>query len=897
MKKNYLYLILGFCFLCTPFVLRAQTDYKSIIDAYLNSQQNKASSVTAEWKVVAASTQNNLTQVVGQQVYKGLPVFKAVSSYTLNSKKEVVYAIDSYIPTSETKQAESTDQGVLAAVKNAAANLKLDNIQSLKVLEQHEDFSYKLNSAGISLDPITAQKVYFPTETGSLKKAYAINIHEPKGMHWWSAVIDASNGELLNLNDHLLTCNFGNHTAYHSGKNTSRKLSFETSKSPNANALAGERYLVFPLPLESPAEGDQQVVTEPQNLTASPFGWHDDNGVEGAEYNITRGNNVYAFLLEPDFSIGDSPSGGADLDFNFPFAADSQPQEYTDASLTNLFYVNNKLHDILYFYGFDEAGGNFQANNYGRGRTEVVNGNTETIGDGDPVFASGQDPNGFNNATFGTDPDGEIAIMQMFLWSAIGPAGEPLSINSPTALAGSYTGYPAGFGPSLPQAPINAALVLGRDDNSGDSLDEFDGCDSLTNASSLNNKIAVFRRGGCNFTEKVILAQNAGALAVIIVNNVDDPIFQMGGSDPEITIPSIMISKADGDQIIEALIAGTTVNGSLVDVGPYRRDGSLDNVIIVHEYGHGVSMRLTGGPETVDCLETCTQRDADGNCVSGTFTEQMGEGWSDYLGLLLTMQASDTPQQSRPIGNYVVQGENDETLGIRPFPYSTDLSVNPVTYGDTNNTAQFSAPHGVGSVWASMLWDLTWDLIDIYGFTTDVYLSEGGNTISLKLVMQALKMQPCQPGFVDGRDAILAADEVLYGGKHACLIWKAFARRGLGVNARQGSSESRLDQIENFDVPAEFQGNCVLGVEDVDDANKAFFLFPNPSRNQVNVFINGNFGEGNITIFDLNGRKVLTQKQILSDQIEINTSSLSQGVYILQVKNDTVSASRKLIIN
>ena len=55
-----------------------------------------------------------------------------------------------------------------------------------------------------------------------------------------------------------------------------------------------------------------------------------------------------------------------------------------------------------------------------------------------------------------------------------------------------------------------------------------------------------------------------------------------------------------------------------------RRDGDLDAAIIAHEYGHGVSTRLTGGASAVGCL---------GN------REQMGEGWSDFYGLLLTMEA------------------------------------------------------------------------------------------------------------------------------------------------------------------------------------------------------------------------------------------------------------------
>ena len=896
MKKNYT-TVLFFTVLLAFQAGWSQENVKRIIDDYRNKRVQKSKLPPIDWELVsyATSDKTRLTQVFAQQKHNNIKIYKAVSSYTLKNNK-VIYAAENYVSLNPTQKASTGDLGVLNAVKNAAKQLHLGSTHNLKLLKKKNTDFYILNSAGIALDPIKAELVYYPLKNGDLKLAYNISIHEIKGKHWWSALIDASSGKLLSLNDHLLTCNFGHHSLNNAPKNSSRKLTGFQGTKANSNTLAGESYLVFPLPLESPAEGDQALVTEPQNLTASPYGWHDVNGAAGAEYTITRGNNVYAFQLEPDFTIGDSPDGGAELSFNFPFNADSQPEEYKNASLTNLFYINNKIHDILYFYGFDEASGNFQTNNYGRGRTEDSDGTIVEVGEEDAVLASGQDPTGLDNATFGTDPDGENGIMQMFLWSAVGEPGQPLTLITPQSLAKQYTGYPASFGPSLPAQELQAPLVLGTDTNSGESTDVYDGCDPLTNTAAINNKIAVFRRGSCNFTEKVKAAQEAGALAVIIVNTVDDPIFQMGGEDSTITIPSILISKNDGDPIIDALISGEPVNASLVDVGPYKRDGSLDNVIITHEYGHGVSMRLTGGPDTTDCLETCTSRDKDGNCISSTYTEQMGEGWSDYLGLVLTMQDSDTPEQARVIGNYVLQGEN-EFIGIRPFPYSRDFSVNPVTYADTNDQVNFSAPHGVGSIWASMLWDLTWDLIDIYGFTPDVYQGEGGNTISLKLVIQALKMQKCQPGFVDGRDALLAADQALYAGKHQCLIWKAFARRGLGVNASQGSALSRLDQTESFDVPEEFQDDCVLGLEELEASNNAFFLFPNPSNEQVTLFINGNFGEGTLRIFDLKGRKVFSQKQLLSDKIEINTSKFAQGVYILQITNKNLTSSKKLIIN
>ena len=119
----------------------------------------------------------------------------------------------------------------------------------------------------------------------------------------------------------------------------------------------------------------------------------------------------------------------------------------------------------------------------------------------------------------------------------------------------------------------------------------------------------------------------------------------------------------------------------------------------------------------------------------------------------------------------------------------------------SNNTAAISQPHGVGFVWCTMLWDLSWALIDEYGYDTDLYNGTGGNNIAMALVIEGLKLQPCNPGFVDGRDAILQADQMLYGGANECLIWQVFARRGLGASAIQGTSASRSDGTQAFDMP------------------------------------------------------------------------------------------------
>src|SRR4029450_4711484 len=70
--------------------------------------------------------------------------------------------------------------------------------------------------------------------------------------------------------------------------------------------------------------------------------------------------------------------------------------------------------------------------------------------------------------------------------------------------------------------------------------------------------------------------------------------------------------------------------------------------------------------------------------------------------------------------------------------------------------------------------------------------------------MTGMKLQPCSPGFIDGRDAILKADTLLYNGKYSCAIWNAFARRGVGAGALQGSYEVAGDETVDFSEGAIF---------------------------------------------------------------------------------------------
>jgi hypothetical protein len=184
----------------------------------------------------------------------------------------------------------------------------------------------------------------------------------------------------------------------------------------------------------------------------------------------------------------------------------------------------------------------------------------------------------------------------------------------------------------------------------------------------------------------------------------------------------------------------------------------------------------------------------------------MGEGWSDFLALVMTARGATSADQDRGFATYSI-GEPPDGPGWRGAPYSPNLSVNSWTYrhwpiyppspiGDTE--------HSLGGVWAAMLWEVYWNLVREHGFNSDLYedWSTGGNNLALRLVLDGMKLTPCSPGFVDARNAILLADQNLTGGTNQCLIWRGFAKRGLGANANQGSANVARDGTEDFTVPA-----------------------------------------------------------------------------------------------
>lgn len=604
-----------------------------------------------------------------QQSYRDIPVYNQIQVLTfrnnqllsksggriavIEQKVNVISGIPS-ISAGSAVNAAITDRKLSSSQPAIAINVK-DNGRKVE-----------FGNMGVSRENITAQLMWYPDPNSkNVILIWQIYIISTTTSDYWLVRIDASNGSSLGADNLTVNCIWEDpdKSRFNPGKNNYpiidrskkrfngkqffyiKRISILSGNSSNSLMLADNSdYRVIPFPFEAPSFMPGASTTwhairsnpwTAGSANATTLKWH--STAVGTDYNYTRGNNVWAYQDRTNLNAGD-PARSATSTTALPNLTFDFTPDYTQApvltsppnqqfNITNLFYWNNIIHDVMYNYGFDEVGGNFQTNNLGRGG----------VGN-DHVLGEAQDGSGTNNANFSTPPDGSSGRMQMYLWNY-----------------------------STPQ-----------------------------------------------------------------------------------------------------------------------RDGDVDNGIIVHEFGHGISNRLTGGPAITSCLQNA---------------EQMGEGWSDFYALMFTQDWANSNLNTgfnnpRGIGTYALN-QPTTGLGIRSQRYCTNFSVNNKVYAASIP----SAPHDRGEIWCATLWDMAWNIIQQNGtINPNIYdlAGGGGNTIALKLVTEGMKLQPCSPGFIDGRNAILQADLNLYGGTYQCAIKEAFRRRGMGEGASQGSSNSVTDQVPSF---------------------------------------------------------------------------------------------------
>jgi extracellular elastinolytic metalloproteinase len=204
---------------------------------------------------------------------------------------------------------------------------------------------------------------------------------------------------------------------------------------PKAPEVVHATYNVFKWGTNDPAVGNRSIEKENFDALASPVGWHslpyaNDPSFKGVKLTTkdfyrntttTWGNNVFAqenWQGQNSYINNYRPDAGKDMKFDYEYDpqetekpdAMDEAQKYINATITQLFYTSNLVHDLYYRYGFDEVSGNFQQYNFGRGGAQ-----------NDAVIANAQDGSGFNNANFMTPPDGQNGRMRMYLWNTALP--------------------------------------------------------------------------------------------------------------------------------------------------------------------------------------------------------------------------------------------------------------------------------------------------------------------------------------------------------------------------------------------------------------------------------------------------------------------------------------------
>jgi hypothetical protein len=520
---------------------------------------------------------------------------------------------------------------------------------------------------------------------------------------------------------------------------------------------------------------------------------------------VTSGNNVnaYADLAAPDgFGIGDlQATVTAPGTFDRTYDTGLDPAVSSDqrmASVTQLFYVNNFLHDWFYDSGFDEASGNAQASNYGRGG----------LG-GDALRAEAQDYGGLNNANMASPPDGGSPRMQMYVFTP--PGLSQVQVSAPGEIA---FDYPAGIAPGFGAQSFNLGgeLILGVDGTAPAN----DGCQALTNAAQVAGRIVLLDRGTCSFTVKAQAAQNAGAIGLIIADNVPGSVPPaVGGTIGGITIPVLSVTQATGNAFKSAL-GGGLVTLTMVRQASLRRDGTIDNQIVAHEWGHFISDRLVG----------------NGAGLSTSMAGGLGEGWADFHALLITVREEDllVPSNANWSGIYAagsyalypsVGTTNAFYFGVRRCPYSTDLTKNALTFRHIENGVPLPAGpptafgqsgasnaevHNTGEVWCNMLWECYAGLLRDSGRLT---FTQAQQRMRDYLVL-GYKLTPNAPTLLEARDALLLAAWT-HDTADFLAFWQAFAKRGAGSGA---VAPDRFD-VDNSPVVESFVLGGMLTALDV----------------------------------------------------------------------------------
>lgn len=742
-----------------------------------------------------------------RQQVDGVEIFREEMNVVLDRKLELV-GISGYLSSASTPGARgrsmSFDVDERGGALHALRDLVPATIAATELIEGTARGGYNYFTVAATVAdlerPLRLKKVYFHTQEG-LTPGYYVEVvaRDPatNEVDAYAYVISAADGHIL----------FRNSISRHAGTPYTYRVWAAADGYPfDSPAGNGAVPKVNPVP-----DGHQPPYLPQADITVAnyPFSRNDPWLPSGATETVGNNVDAYSDIYSPNgYGPVAAPATPAAGDFRaqltganaFQHTYDfALPHQHTSrqAATTQLFVTINFLHDWFYDAGFDEAAGNAQQDNYGRGGIA-----------GDRLRAEAQDYSGSNNANMYTLADGEPPQMQMYIWSGFLDVSR-FEVLTPASAAGKRAFGYASFGPQTfnVQQPVVLPAPLSA-------------CSALINAAAVAGKIVLVDReptsgaDSCSVAMKVSNIAAAGAAGIVIVNlsGWPDTVFYPSDAIPGFTTPVLTISWNGAASIKSALASATEVTALMLrPTTDVVRDSALDDQIVAHEWGHYLSDRLIG--------------DASG--LNATQARGLGEGWSDFLAVLLEVRADDvlTPSNATWNGVYTSQsyarsggtdgGANQSYyFGTRRAPYSTDFTKNAFTYKHTMagvalptgapmrpNGLSNAQYHNTGEIWALMLWECYASLLrDTQGASPRLTFAQAQQRMKEYLVA-ALKMTPVEPTILEARDALLAAayasDPVDY-----VKFYQAFAKRGAGVGAVAADRYSTTNgpMVESFDA-------------------------------------------------------------------------------------------------
>ena len=357
----------------TRLALQPAIDPHRVMKAFLDEHagvfgHNSAALTNAVVKRDYVAKHNGLRTTIWEQQLDGIPIFEAMLQSHLTKRGELV-SVSSRFVADPANAAGSSRPLLTAAQAEASATQSLGEPNRVSV-----ESASKL--------------VWLPVDAATLRLCWDVMLTAQTRGETFRLLVDAETGEVWVRR--CLTTYLSNAT-----------YNVFTSDSPTPFSPGWPT-----LNTNQPLLAARTLVTiDALSTNASPAGWLPDWSTE------TLGNNVDAHTDRNGDNAPDLPRPQCTIDrvFDFPLDLTSHPTNSSAASVVQLFYWCNWMHDQLYELGFDEAAGNFQTDNFGRGG----------LG-GDALQADAQDT-GYNNANMTTPPDGSPPRMQMYLWNYATP--------------------------------------------------------------------------------------------------------------------------------------------------------------------------------------------------------------------------------------------------------------------------------------------------------------------------------------------------------------------------------------------------------------------------------------------------------------------------------------------